>query len=143
MSGGENMSEIFPDAVNGSKQASGLRVERQLATDVGSSEALQRMRASNNGATRPSEMVFEKGDLEVAAADLSKIVKQVADTDLSFSIEDELSRMVVTVRVVGSDEIIRQFPPEEFLTVAKFIADQDVSSMDSDFLKGVLFDQRA
>ena len=137
------MSEIFADAVNGSNQSPGLRVERQPAKVVGSSEALQTLRVPTNSETSPSEVLFEKGDLQVVAAELSKIVKQVADTDLSFSIEDELSRMVVTVRAVGSDEIIRQFPPEEFLTVAKFIADQDISSMDSDFLKGVLFDQHA
>ena len=137
------MSEIFADAVNGSNQSSGVRVERQPPKVVGSSEALQTLRVPTKSETSPSEVLFEKGDLQVVAAELSKIVKQVADTDLSFSIEDELSRMVVTVRAVGSDEIIRQFPPEEFLTVAKFIADQDISSMDSDFLKGVLFDQHA
>ena len=42
---------------------------------------------------------------------------------------------------MGSDEIIRQFPPEEFLTVAKFIASKDLSEIVEDFLKGVLFDQ--
>ena len=49
--------------------------------------------------------------------------------------------MVVAVRAVGSDEIIRQFPPEEFMTVAKFIAAQDPESLNEDFLKGILFDQ--
>jgi uncharacterized FlaG/YvyC family protein len=49
--------------------------------------------------------------------------------------------MVVAVRAVGSDEIIRQFPPEEFITVAKFIASQAPGMVDEDFLKGVLFDQ--
>ena len=50
--------------------------------------------------------------------------------------------MVVTVREVGSDEIIRQFPPEEFITVAKHIAAQNPDLMDEDYLKGILFDQR-
>ena len=49
--------------------------------------------------------------------------------------------MVVAVRAVGSDEIIRQFPPEEFITVAKFIAAQNPESMSDDFLKGILFDK--
>jgi uncharacterized FlaG/YvyC family protein len=65
----------------------------------------------------------------------------VTDNSLSFSVEESLNRMVVEVRVVGSDEIIRQFPPEEFLTVAKFIAAQDVTDIDEDYLKGILFDQ--
>ena len=64
------------------------------------------------------------------------------DTSLSFRIEEDLSRMVVAVRAVGSDEIIRQFPPEEFITVAKHIAAQNPEVMDEDYLKGILFDQR-
>jgi len=42
---------------------------------------------------------------------------------------------------VGSDEVIRQFPPEEFLTVAKFIAQQNPAEMSDEALKGILFDQ--
>ena len=76
-----------------------------------------------------------------AGSKLEGVVRAVSGTDLSFSVEEDLSRMVVTVKAVGSDEIIRQFPPEEFLTVAKFIASKDLSEIDEDFLKGVLFDQ--
>ena len=92
---------------------------------------------------KPSES-FDKNVLQDAGTELSEIVKSVSggETDLSFSVEGDLSRMVVTVRAVGSDEVIRQFPPEEFLTVAKFIAAQDVSQLDEDFLKGILFDRR-
>ena len=79
--------------------------------------------------------------LVVAASEVSAIVNDVAPTSLSFSIEEDLSRMVVAVRAVGSDEIIRQFPPEEFLTVAKFIAAQNPDEMSEDFLKGILFDK--
>ena len=63
------------------------------------------------------------------------------DISLSFSVEKDLKRMVVSVRAVGSDEIIRQFPPEEFITVAKHIAAQNPDMMDEDYLKGILFDQ--
>ena len=83
-----------------------------------------------------------KDGLEKSAKTVEKVVNAVTqDTSLSFSVEEELSRMVVAVRAVGSDEIIRQFPPEEFITVAKFIASQDPGMVDEDFLKGVLFDQ--
>ena len=80
-------------------------------------------------------------ELVVAASEVSAVVNEVAPTSLSFSIEEDLSRMVVAVRAVGSDEIIRQFPPEEFLTVAKFIAAQNPDEMSEDFLKGILFDK--
>ena len=80
--------------------------------------------------------------LEKAALEVEKVVNSVTnDTSLSFRIEEDLSRMVVAVRAVGSDEIIRQFPPEEFITVAKFIAAQNPEMIDEDYLKGILFDQ--
>ena len=60
---------------------------------------------------------------------------------LSFRVEEELGRIVVAVREVGSDVVIRQFPPEEFITVAKHIATQAPDMIDEDYLKGVLFDQ--
>lgn len=82
-----------------------------------------------------------KAGLQRSVSDVQKIVSSVTDNSLSFSVEESLNRMVVEVRVVGSDEIIRQFPPEEFLTVAKFIAAQDVADIDEDYLKGILFDQ--
>lgn len=79
--------------------------------------------------------------LKSAVQQVESIVNSVADTSLSFSIDEELSRMIVAVKAVGSDEIIRQFPPEEFITVAKFIASQEPTAMNDDFLKGILFDQ--
>ena len=80
--------------------------------------------------------------LEKAALEVEKVVNSVTnDTSLSFRIEEDLSRMVVAVRAVGSDEIIRQFPTEEFITVAKHIAAQNPDLMDEDYLKGILFDQ--
>jgi uncharacterized FlaG/YvyC family protein len=80
-------------------------------------------------------------ELVDAASSLENIVNSVSDTALSFSVDQDISRMVVAVRAVGSDEIIRQFPPEEFITVAKFIAAQNPEMMSDDFLKGILFDQ--
>ena len=82
-----------------------------------------------------------KVELVSSAASLEDIVNTVSETSLSFSVEQDLSRMVVSVRAVGSDEIIRQFPPEEFITVAKFIAAQNPDAISDDFLRGILFDQ--
>jgi uncharacterized FlaG/YvyC family protein len=79
--------------------------------------------------------------LTAAANDVAAKINPVVGKDLSFSVENELNRMVLVVRAVGSDEIVRQFPPDEFLTVAKFISEQDISVLDEDFLKGILFDQ--
>ena len=80
--------------------------------------------------------------LETSAMQVEGVVNRISqDTSLSFRVEEDLSRLVVAVRAVGSDEIIRQFPPEEFITVAKHIAAQNPEMIDEDYLKGILFDQ--
>lgn len=83
-----------------------------------------------------------RAEILSATASVGEIVNAVSDTALSFSFEEQLHRMVVAVRAVGSDEIIRQFPPEEFISVAKFIQAQDIGQVSEDFLKGILFDDR-
>ena len=90
----------------------------------------------NNGAKATKEVLVS------SAKEVEKVVNSISqDISLSFRVEEELSRMVVAVRAVGSDEIIRQFPPEEFITVAKHIAAQNPDMIDEDYLKGILFDQ--
>ena len=84
---------------------------------------------------------FNPTDLAQAVRSVENTIAVATDIALSFSIDEDLSRLVVTVKSVGSDKIIRQFPPEEFLTVAKHIASQNPDMLDEDFLKGVLFDQ--
>ena len=86
-------------------------------------------------------MEVREEDAKKAAIDVEAAVNSVADIALSFSVDKELSRLIITVTAVGSDEIIRQFPPEEFITVAKVIAAQNPDNLDEDFLKGILFDQ--
>jgi uncharacterized FlaG/YvyC family protein len=91
--------------------------------------------------TRNVPAVPTESELVDASASLQDIVNKVSETAVSFSVEQELSRMVVAVRAVGSDEVIRQFPPEEFITVAKFIAAQNPEMISENYLKGILFDQ--
>ena len=81
-------------------------------------------------------------NLIAAAAEVEKIVNEVASTSLAFVVDEGSDRLVVRVTAVGSEEIVRQFPPEEFLTVAKFIASQQQDALSEDFLKGILFDQK-
>lgn len=121
--------------------------------DVAHSSVFQQKRAEPNqevhgrgldetkGSDAPAKAEVASQELVSATVAVQDIVKAVSETNLSFSVEQDLNRMVVAVRSVGSDKIIRQFPPEEFLTVAKFLASQDLDMVDEDFLKGVLFDQ--
>ena len=112
------------------------------------SDGAQTLGHAKGTTDKREKAISESGDpvvtesIEKAAREVEKVVNAVTqDTSLSFRVEEDLSRMVVAVRAVGSDEIMRQFPPEEFITVAKFIASQDPGMVDEDFLKGVLFDQ--
>ena len=107
----------------------------QIVGGKGTTDKREQVISASGGPVAPET-------LEKAASEVEKVVNSAAsDTSLSFRIEEDLSRMVVAVRAVGSDEIIRQFPPEEFITVAKFIAAQNPEMIDEDYLKGILFDQ--
>ena len=131
------MNDIGPITVDTSR----------LELKVGTGSRVKEDSKNIESAFRPDSVteraikVQEKDAVVKAAADVEALINAVSDTALSFSVDTELSRMVVAVRAVGSDEIIRQFPPEEFITVAKVIAAQNPDVLDEDFLKGILFDQ--
>ena len=131
------MVEVNPVGVQ-SVNAPNVRVSEgtQIAGDTkGTTDKREQAISVSGGPVAPET-------LEKAASEVENVVNSVTnDTSLSFRIEEDLSRMVVAVRAVGSDEIIRQFPPEEFITVAKFIAAQNPEVIDEDFLKGILFNQ--
>ena len=118
-------------------------IKSQILTPVVSQNITVESDETKGGgkATPDVRIKVEESTVVKAAANVQAVVNSVSETTLSFSVDNELSRMVVTVTAVGSDEIVRQFPPEEFMTVAKFIAAQNPDSLDENFLKGILFDQ--
>ncbi|MFV8833596.1 flagellar protein FlaG [Aquisalimonas sp. APHAB1-3] len=58
---------------------------------------------------------------------------QMVRTDLEFSVDDDTGRAVVKVLESRSDEVIRQIPAEEILTIAENIEE----------MRGILFDDQA
>lgn len=81
------------------------------------------------------------------AKDLSEDMNDlVHGFGLSFALEDELNRTVVTVTDTNTEEVIRQIPSEEFIKLAKRISEArkemsgEVSSAD---LHGLLCDSQA
>ena len=130
------------DPVNSGALAGLASVSGSKSRDDSDSDRLEASFNSTRSQTSGGvAAAVSKDSLGIAVSEVQKIVSAVTDNNVSFSVEEDLNRMVVSVRVVGSDEIVRQFPPEEFLTVAKFLAEQDLSMVDEDFLKGILFDQ--
>ena len=61
----------------------------------------------------------ESKGLEETVARLQDTVNQI-DSQVQFSVEEDLNRVVVKVVERDSGELIRQFPPEEVLRVQRF-----------------------
>jgi len=80
-------------------------------------------------------------DTSEAVTAMNEFFGAISSLSVSFFIDADLNRTIVTVRDNADDSIVRQFPPEEFVTVAKFISAQNPETIDEDYLKGILFDQ--
>ena len=95
-------------------------VKPSLRPDSGVEQSgASRERAGRKVEGNDKNVAITADQLTAAANDVEAKINPVVGKDLSFSVENELNRMVLVVRAVGSDEIVRQFPPDEFLTVAK------------------------
>jgi len=79
-------------------------------------------------------------EIRESAKVAEEIVNSKLPQDLAFSVEDSSGRVVVAVTEVGSDKVIRQFPPEEFLTVASVLAELGRDGISEEMLKGILYD---
>ena len=122
---------------------SSLALAKTAALSSRNLDPIYRDNPSESTVAQTDQRPISASEVQEAANSLENIVSVISDTALSFSFEEQLHRMVVAVRAVGSDEIIRQFPPEEFISVAKFIQAQDIKGgVSEDFLKGILFDER-
>lgn len=79
-------------------------------------------------------------DLTQALNSVEQFTRTYMDASVKFSIDDQLGRTIITVLEPETDKVIRQFPPEEFLQVARTISEMTDLS-DKDMLIGILFDQ--
>ena len=100
-------------------------------------------RANDQKKDEPEPVIpVDRKDLIRLIEEIEPKVRDLAGNELSFSIVDELSRTVVRVLAAGSGELVRQFPPEEFITVAKQIAELHPDNYSEEVLKGLLFDDK-
>ena len=79
-------------------------------------------------------------EIRESAKVAEEIVNAKLPQNLAFTVEDSSGRVVVAVTEVGSDKVIRQFPPEEFLTVASVLAELGRDGISEEMLKGILYD---
>ena len=85
-------------------------------------------------ANAPGEKAKEadRKELDKAVKDVNDFVGTV-NTDLRFSVDDDSGRTVVKVIDVSTKEVIKQYPSEEMLAIAKAL----------DSIKGLLIHQKA
>lgn len=102
---------------------------------------------ADSGAEKPDPRLMapfgELEPLEAYRADdpqaLAKAIERVENfisrvgRDLQFSVDDQTGKTVVTVYVQGTDDVVRQIPPEEMLAIAARMKE----------VQGLLFNERA
>lgn len=79
----------------------------------------------------------QQKDLERLTEQLNKFV-QARDNKLQFSLDDGTGRTVIKVVNRETDEIIRQFPPEEILSLSKMLHESIENMAES--ASGILFE---
>ncbi len=87
-----------------------------------------------------SELRVETKELKAAVLDINEYVQSIQRT-LRFSIDDETGTTVVKVLNSETQEVIRQFPPEEVLALARHLqASQEIQALDN---SGLILHARA
>lgn len=78
-----------------------------------------------------SESRVETKELKAAVLDINEYVQSIQRT-LEFSIDEETGATVVKVLDSETQEVIRQFPPEEVLALARHLqASQEIQALDN------------
>jgi flagellar protein FlaG len=87
-----------------------------------------------------SESRVEAKELKAAVLDINEYVQSIQRT-LQFSIDDETGTTVVKVLNSETQELIRQFPPEEVLALARHLQEsQETQGLDN---SGLILHARA
>ena len=100
----------------------------------------------NNEQSLPAEGKDLPQQTENTQAKLREAVDQINDyvqtvqRDLSFNMDDDSGRTVISVIDSGSGELIRQIPTEEVIALASHLQDLSMESVDSsEVTQGILF----
>lgn len=77
-----------------------------------------------------SAAVVDQEQLDKAVKRLSDFIQQVK-RELEFSVDEQSGRTIITVINADTDEVIRQIPPEEVLSLAHNLDSGDVSFLEA------------
>ncbi len=113
---------------------------RPVAAEIPTAEIRQvRANEMSNAQVQTEQPVPQTEKVEASRQQLEEAVKAVNDflkpinNALQFNIDDETGKTIVKVVDATTNELIRQFPSEEMLSIAKAI----------DQMKGLLIQQKA
>lgn len=113
---------------------------RPVAAEIPTAEIRQaRANEMSNAQVQTEQPVPQTEKTEASRQQLEEAVKAVNDflqpinNSLQFNIDDETGKTIVKVVDATTNELIRQFPSEEMLSIAKAI----------DQMKGLLIQQKA
>ena len=113
---------------------------RPVAAEIPTAEIRQaRANEMSNAQVQTEQPVPQTEKVEASRQQLEEAVKAVNDflqpinNSLQFNIDDETGKTIVKVVDATTNELIRQFPSEEMLSIAKAI----------DQMKGLLIQQKA
>ncbi|UCD38494.1 MAG: flagellar protein FlaG [Fidelibacterota bacterium] len=93
------------------------------AGQVDREKGSEKDKAPRGAAEKPKRKVELKvppgnvGEFSEVVKDINTLVHQVANTKISFDVDEDTGRAVVRVLNKETGEIIRQVPPEELLTL--------------------------
>jgi flagellar protein FlaG len=102
---------------------------RNASSELGRPESIrnaQRFIADPRGSAEATRLTVrapaEPQDVSKAVQKINDFVK-VVRRDLEFSVDEATGRTVITVKDSETDEVIRQIPPEEVLSIAENLED--------------------
>lgn len=88
------------------------------------------------------EATFDFEALTEAVARVQEYSDMVSGRALSFAIDNQLKKPIITVVDLETESLVRQIPSEEILEVARLLKNQQAESERASAVRGLIFDQQ-
>lgn len=125
------------DAIVSSAQAP----PAQLRSTQSADEASNNRSADVRYAEKKVKPTFDFEALAQAVAEVQEYSDLVSGRALSFAVDNQLNRSVITVVDSDTESLVRQIPSEEILEAARLLKQQQAESAQANTIRGLLFDQ--
>jgi uncharacterized FlaG/YvyC family protein len=126
-------SAFSQDEKNSSQQHSSKQSSKQaFAPFTDASDSSNNNRPANSAESVEREQAQDALQAVLDSAKQAQSNLQRLNTTIEFSVDEDTGRDVVTLKDKNSQEVIKQFPTEEVLTVLKQISELTGSLMDTE-----------